>query len=207
MKAKIVAVLVLILLAVLPLQAVSAPAGAETFFLEAQYFGISNSGCQTGHEGWRDLEYDYANDPGEYMWWDGDHQDCHGISQVHLQVGDPSLPQSMVLWAKSRKSLAVEWNDYIFASGTYSIPYAYLGDANNDNLVDILDYNIVYNAFGCEAKKDKCYDARGDFDNDLVVDSFDFNVGFQQGQFGEGGAEPLFKKCPPICWGPEGGNK
>jgi hypothetical protein len=57
------------------------------------------------------------------------------------------------------------------------------GDANNDNLVNSSDYNILRRAFGTSS------DLRADFNNDGVVNTVDFNL--LKGNFGTGGASPL----------------
>lgn len=49
------------------------------------------------------------------------------------------------------------------------------GDANNDNLVDVVDFNILKNSFG-KTPADPGYDPRADFTGDNVVDVSDFNT-------------------------------
>lgn len=57
------------------------------------------------------------------------------------------------------------------------------GDANNDNLVNASDYNILRRAFGTSS------DLRADFDNNGTVGINDFNL--LKANFGTGGAAPL----------------
>jgi hypothetical protein len=62
------------------------------------------------------------------------------------------------------------------------------GDANNDNLVTILDFNILKATFG-KGNGDPGYDDRSDFDGNLLVNVQDFNLLKQN--FGTGGAPPI----------------
>jgi hypothetical protein len=62
------------------------------------------------------------------------------------------------------------------------------GDANNDNVVSILDFNILKNAFG-KAQGDPGYDDRADFTGDNAISILDFNL--LKGNFGTAGAPPL----------------
>jgi hypothetical protein len=62
------------------------------------------------------------------------------------------------------------------------------GDANNDNLVNIADANILRGSYG-KAVGDPGYDDRADFNGDGVVNILDFNV--MRNNFGHAGAPPL----------------
>lgn len=62
------------------------------------------------------------------------------------------------------------------------------GDANNDNLVSIVDFGIVKNTTGT-AFGDPGYDDRADFNGDLRVNIVDF--GLMRNNFGVPGAGPL----------------
>jgi len=62
------------------------------------------------------------------------------------------------------------------------------GDANNDNLVTILDFNILKATFG-RGQGDPGYDDRADFTGDRTVTVTDFNL--VKGNFGSGGSPPL----------------
>jgi hypothetical protein len=62
------------------------------------------------------------------------------------------------------------------------------GDANNDNLVSIVDFGIVKNSTGT-ALGDPGYDDRADFNGDLRVNIVDF--GLMRNNFGVPGAGPL----------------
>ena len=62
------------------------------------------------------------------------------------------------------------------------------GDANNDNLVNVQDFNILKNTLG-KACGDVGYDDRADFTGDCLVNVQDFNQ--QKNNFGSSGAPPL----------------
>jgi hypothetical protein len=62
------------------------------------------------------------------------------------------------------------------------------GDCDNNNLVNVLDFNILKNTFG-KGAGDPGYDDRADFDGNLLVSILDFNL--QKGNFGTSGAPPL----------------
>jgi hypothetical protein len=63
------------------------------------------------------------------------------------------------------------------------------GDANNDNVVNTLDFNILRTAFG-KSLGEPGYDDRADFNGDLVVNSGDFTL--LRGNFGIAGG-PLIR--------------
>ncbi len=62
------------------------------------------------------------------------------------------------------------------------------GDSNNDNIVNVNDFNIVKRAFG-KAFGDQGYDDRADFDGNQTVNVADFNI--QKVNFGATGAPPV----------------
>lgn len=62
------------------------------------------------------------------------------------------------------------------------------GDANNDNRVSIVDFNMVRATFSKQVGDDG-YDARADFTGDSVVNIRDFNL--LRGNIGKAGVEPL----------------
>ncbi len=62
------------------------------------------------------------------------------------------------------------------------------GDANNDNLITIIDLNIMKLTFGLGAG-DPSYDDRADFSGDQQVTGQDFNL--LKINFGQGGAPPI----------------
>ena len=62
------------------------------------------------------------------------------------------------------------------------------GDADNDNIVEIADFNILKATFGRSAG-DPSYDGRADFDGSQTVDIADFSL--LKANFGQVGAPPL----------------
>ena len=62
------------------------------------------------------------------------------------------------------------------------------GDANSDNVVDVLDFTILKGTFG-KTEGNPGYDPRADFTGDNIVEVTDFNL--LKGNFGQAGAEPL----------------
>lgn len=63
-----------------------------------------------------------------------------------------------------------------------------VGDANNDNVINSLDFVIMRNSFG-RAIGDPGYDERADFDGDQVVNITDFTL--MKRNFGMSGAPPI----------------
>ena len=62
------------------------------------------------------------------------------------------------------------------------------GDADNDNLVNSADFNILKNSYG-KGSGDPGYDDRADFNGDNLVSAADFNL--LKANFGTAGADPL----------------
>ena len=62
------------------------------------------------------------------------------------------------------------------------------GDANSDNVVSSIDFNILRASFGLSSGQGG-YDDRADFTGDQVVNATDFNL--VRGNFGSGGAPPI----------------
>jgi photosystem II stability/assembly factor-like uncharacterized protein len=73
------------------------------------------------------------------------------------------------------------------------------GDANNDNVVDILDFNLLKQAFGAPGPNPP-YDRRADFNYDNVVDILDFNLLKQN--FAQPGDPPVRPSNGPAGPGP-----
>ncbi len=63
-----------------------------------------------------------------------------------------------------------------------------VGDANDDNRINSLDFTILRNTFG-KASGDPGYDGRAEFNGDNVVSTLDFNL--LRGNFGLAGAPPI----------------
>lgn len=108
----------------------------------------------------------------------------------NFSVNVDSLPNGTYTWR-------VKGPQYLSTSGTVVLSHAALttqemglqlaGDANNDNLVDVTDFVILYNSFGC-ASPAPCFDARADFTGDNLVDITDFTL--LSGNFGQLGNRP-----------------
>ena len=62
-----------------------------------------------------------------------------------------------------------------------------VGDANDDNIISISDFNILKNTFGRQIG-DPGYDDRADFTGDQLVTITDFNL--MKNNFGSAGAPP-----------------
>jgi hypothetical protein len=65
------------------------------------------------------------------------------------------------------------------------------GDANNDNVITVIDVSILRGTFG-KSCGDAGYDGRADFTGDCMVTAVDF--GLLKNDFGMGGAPPLTGK-------------
>ncbi len=65
------------------------------------------------------------------------------------------------------------------------------GDANNDNVITGLDFNIVKGSFG-RSPGEQTYDDRADLDGDHVVSASDFNL--MRNNFGQGGVPPTIPR-------------
>jgi hypothetical protein len=75
----------------------------------------------------------------------------------------------------------------IIAGGTANVEMGILaaGDCNNDNLVNVSDFNIMKITFG-KSLGDPGYDGRSDFNRDNIINILDFNS--LKTSFGRGGA-------------------
>jgi parallel beta-helix repeat protein len=108
----------------------------------------------------------------------------------NFSVNVDNLPDGTYTWR-------VKGPQYLSTSGSVVLSHALLttvemglqpaGDANNDNLVDVSDFGILYASFGCSAPS-PCFDARADFTGDTLVDITDF--GLLAGNFGRLGDQP-----------------
>lgn len=95
-------------------------------------------------------------------------------------VAMPNLTQAVYnVKVKTDKYLRKLFSNYTLSSdSTVELPRVTLivGDANNDNLVDVVDYNLVTNVcFGTKALLDPSC-SRADLDDDGDVDIFDANL-------------------------------
>jgi len=100
--------------------------------------------------------------------------DAGGNFTVNLSA----LPTGTYTWrVKGPKFLSTS-NTFVFThavSTPVEMGVQPAGDANNDNLVDIIDFGILYATFG-QTCGDLGYDDRADFNGDCVVDSTDFTL-------------------------------
>ena len=100
-------------------------------------------------------------------------------SSGNVQVSTSGLPAGGYAWrAKGPRNLATSGFVDITPNVcvvTVDMGLMKAGDANNDNVVSILDFNIfkATNGKGCG---DIGYDGRADFNNDCVVNVLDFNL-------------------------------
>jgi hypothetical protein len=79
----------------------------------------------------------------------------------------------------------VEWTGANAPMAVTEMGIMRAGDANNDNLVDVIDFNILKGTFGL-VNGQPDYDPTADFNGDNVVDILDFNL--IKGNFGQPGA-------------------
>ncbi len=70
------------------------------------------------------------------------------------------------------------------------------GDCNNDNMVNVADFNILKVTFG-KGVGDPGYDDRADFNGDQAVNVADFNM--LKVTFGQGGTPPIHRSEPNIA--------
>lgn len=109
----------------------------------------------------------------------------------YFTVSVNSLVNGTYNWrVKGPKYLA---NSGTFALTNVSTTYVEMGvmrvgDANDDNVVNIIDFTIMKATFG-KSVGDPGYDDRADFNGDQVVSIADFNL--MKLNFGLGGAPPV----------------
>jgi hypothetical protein len=106
-------------------------------------------------------------------------------------VSVSGLPSGSYAWrAKGPKYLANSGS--IVLTGAPSVGQEMgmmrAGDASDDNLVNIADFNIVKNTFG-RSQGEPGYDDRADFTGDEVINLFDFNL--LKLNLGTSGAPPI----------------
>jgi plastocyanin/subtilisin-like proprotein convertase family protein len=77
-------------------------------------------------------------------------------------------------WIKGRKWLANAGTLTLPASESVEFGTQRSGDANNTNIVNTIDFNILKTTFG-KGQGDPGYDERADFNNDQLANSTDFN--------------------------------
>jgi hypothetical protein len=119
----------------------------------------------------------------------------------NFAVAVDNLPDGTYTWR-------VKGPTYLSSSGSVVLNHALsttvemglqrAGDANNDNLVDISDFGILYASFGHQYP-DPLFDARADWTGDQLVDIDDF--GWLQINFGQLGNRPVESAKPQQTGG------
>ena len=101
-----------------------------------------------------------------------------------------SLPNGSYTWrVKGPKYLANIGVVSLTGSPSTSVEMGLMraGDCNNDNIINVIDFNILKATFG-KGQGDPGYDQRADFTGDNTVNILDFNL--LKGNFGQGGSPP-----------------
>jgi hypothetical protein len=97
-------------------------------------------------------------------------------------------------WVKGAQSLANSGTVVLNGSNTtQEMGLLRTGDTNNDNLVDLTDFNLVRAAYG-KSCGNGGYDARAEFTGDCVVDITDFTL--MRGSYGMVGAPAPVVQTP-----------
>jgi hypothetical protein len=119
----------------------------------------------------------------------------------NFSVAVDNLPNGTYTWR-------VKGPTYLSTSGSFVFNHALTtsvemglqraGDANNDNLVDISDFGILYASFG-RTPPDPLFDPRADWTGDQVVDINDF--GWLSANFGQVGNRPVEAPKAPQTGG------
>jgi hypothetical protein len=123
-----------------------------------------------------------------------------GETNYPTQITDPSgfftatvtgLPNGVYSWrVKSPKFLANSGTVNLAGATQTNVEMGLMrvGDCNNDNVINVQDFNILKTTFG-KALGDPGYDPRGDLNGDNAVSVQDFNL--QKSNFGMSGSPPL----------------
>lgn len=96
---------------------------------------------------------------------EGAHADC--VFDLDIRNGTYDY------WIKHDQYLATTGQFTVSASERVDLGELDPGDCNNDNVVDIADYNIIVPSYGRSCGNAQ-YDARADFNHDCVVDIVDY---------------------------------
>jgi hypothetical protein len=113
--------------------------------------------------------------------------DAHGVFTATLD----NPPAGVYQWR-------VKGSKYLANSGTVTLSGAIItplevgmlrvGDADNNNTVNVADFNITKITFG-KGVGDPGYDDRADFDGNRIINVADFSL--LKNTFGQGGAPPI----------------
>jgi Dockerin type I domain len=109
----------------------------------------------------------------------------------HFTVSVGSLVSGTYSWrVKGSKSLANAGSLALTGAPVTNIDMGLMltGDANNDNVVSSVDFNILRLTMN-KTLGDPGYDARADFNEDRVISIVDFNL--LKGNYNRGGAPPI----------------
>jgi hypothetical protein len=109
----------------------------------------------------------------------------------HFTVPATGLVNGSYLWrVKNPRYLANSGSFNLTDAPTTPVEMGIMraGDTNNDNVVNIADFNILKSTFGKSAGQPG-YDDRADFNGDSIVNIVDFTL--LKGNFGQGGAPPI----------------
>jgi len=113
--------------------------------------------------------------------------DCLGRAEVDLPNGYGQFE----LWAKADSWLAAR-GSFTWPGPGYNLVIISDpldgGDANADNIINIVDFNVYVNTFGC-SWVDSCYQLFADIDRNHFISVTDFNI--FQGNHGNAGAPPI----------------
>ena len=113
--------------------------------------------------------------------------DASGLFTVSLG----SLPAGAYEWrVKGAKYLANSGTVSLAGGSSTQVEMGLMraGDCNNDNVINVSDFNILKNTFG-KSLGDPGYDDRADFTGDHAISVTDFNL--LKNNFGGSGAPPL----------------
>lgn len=141
-----------------------------------------------------------------------------GITEVNYPVQNTdasgfftqvaTLPSGPYIWRVKGpdgvlKTLATDLPGFLANSGTLTMTVGSAiqiemglmkaGDCNNDNIITVLDFNTVKNAFG-RGIGSPGYDNRADFNGDTTITVQDFNL--LKGNFGTSGSPPARPDLP-----------
>ena len=87
-------------------------------------------------------------------------------------------PGTYDVWIKGGKNLAVLNSGVVISGTTGTVPDSLLGagDSDNNNMVDVLDFGTLVNAYGTALVDNNGYDSTVDFNFDGRVDVLDFGL-------------------------------
>jgi hypothetical protein len=115
-------------------------------------------------------------------------QDTSGSGVFTQTTG---LPAGAYNWrVKGPKYLAISGPVTLAPGAANSVEMGMLrvGDANDDNLINVFDFSIMKPTFG-RSQGEPSYDDRADFTGEHLVNVMDFS--YLKQNFGSGGAPPL----------------